>query len=448
MSNSKPLISAFTPPPNGWIHARKDGKIYDKKFIEDFRTVERYKEYKACGFDEIIFAGEDKYVGEEYSTSQLKKMLDTAHEADLKAIVFDERILSATVRAQSQLVGELFESEDQLDDFIRECVKDYSLHPAFYGVSIIDEPFIAKKKVIHDIAKAFKRVLPSAFVHTCFNPLSCVEGGPMQEVVLGPGKNGYDAYGKYIDAMSVPELGYFGYDDYPFKWWEGVPAVEKYVTTMQFVARRCLKNDIPFHMTIQSYAGNSVDKKGKRYDLTQGHFDFLVNLALGFGVEKLYYYTYWRFSTRSKLDAPDLAIMNEDGSKNWYDQVQKSNTLFRKTREHLEGFKYVDSEYFSAPMGSPVVKDFVSHPLKVFSEVESDFPLLFNKFEKDTSTLYMLQNMASPYEKKYNQLHLKFIKPRTSVDAIVNGRRKSVIVHNNELLFILAPGEAVWFFDL
>ncbi|MBR3863514.1 MAG: hypothetical protein IKJ19_00135 [Clostridia bacterium] len=450
MSKSKIIISAFTPPPNGLINARKDGKVYASKFIEDFQTIERYQEYKDCGFDEMLFAGEDKYIGEEYQTSKLKKMLDLCEKCGIKAVVFDERIVAMTVKTQNSIIGELFDSEQELDDYLRECVKDYKDHPAFYGVSIIDEPFIAKVDVVHQFAKAMKRVLPNAFVHTCFNPLSCVEGGPMQSVVLGEGKTGYEAYGNYIDKMSVPELGYWGYDDYPFKWWEGCSMVEKYVTTMQFVSLRCKKNNLPFHMTIQSYANNTVDRKGNPKTLTQGHFNWLANLALGFGAKKIYYYTYWRFSTRSKLDQPDVAIMNEDGSKIFYNEVKNTNQLIKKTFEEIGEYDYVASQLLNSYNGNDSTKNLVSTDLGVIAEYSSDAPLLLNKLQRsDGKAIYMLQNLRHPEDNELNKVRLVFNKNKDPFTALVNGE-KVVVNNNNEraLLFALEPGEAVWFLDL
>ena len=68
-------ISSFIPPPNG-------RRIHNGLLIwdEDFRTVERYQEYKDCGFTEIMFAGEDRYLGEPFETSDMKKMLAQADE--------------------------------------------------------------------------------------------------------------------------------------------------------------------------------------------------------------------------------------------------------------------------------------------------------------------------------------------------------------------------------
>lgn len=451
MSKKDNLISAFTPPPNGWVRARKDGKVYAEKFYGDFRTLERYQEYKDCGFDEIMFAGETKYMGEEFETSDLKKMLDLSLACDLKATVFDGRILNLTVQAQRSIIGELFDTEEELDAYLKECVKDYSKHPAFYGVVIIDEPFIERAPVIHQIAKAMKRVLPTAFVHTCFNPLSCVEGGPMQEVVLGKDGDGYEAYGYYIDQMSVPELGYWGYDDYPFKYWEGAPIVPKYITTQQFVAKRCKKNNLPFHMTLQSYANDVVDRKGNPRMLDKDDLYWLANLALGFGAKKFYYYTYWRFTTRGALERPDIAIMDDDGSKILYDEVQSTNELIRRTFPFISEYTYEGSQLFAAPNGNPSTQGLESEDLGVFAECNSEAPILLNKLSDGKNNIYMVFNVRAPWEKELNRVQLIFKKLKRKVKVLVDGRIVDVDIlpsDGNKLSFALSPGEAVWFLDL
>ena len=102
-------ISAYTPPPNGAVTI--DGAVVHT--YESFQTPARYREYRDCGFTEILFAGEDKYTGEPYETSKLKKMLDMAADADLKAVVYDERLLSLTVKAKESIIGELLTAQTQ-----------------------------------------------------------------------------------------------------------------------------------------------------------------------------------------------------------------------------------------------------------------------------------------------------------------------------------------------
>ena len=163
-------VSAYTPPPNGYRTLRGSGKDETEWLGQSFQTEERYREYRECGFDELLIAGEDKYLGEEFESSKTKKLMDLALKTDLKAIVFDERILALTVNAKHNIVGELFDTQEALDEFVADCMKDYKNHEAFDGISIIDEPFYDRLGVIEEICLAVKRACPNALVHTCLLP--------------------------------------------------------------------------------------------------------------------------------------------------------------------------------------------------------------------------------------------------------------------------------------
>ena len=72
-SNSKNRMGqyAFVCPTNGeYSDQEKVGKNPDN------RTQERFDEYKACGFNVLLILGNDKYSGEDFNSSQLKKNLD------------------------------------------------------------------------------------------------------------------------------------------------------------------------------------------------------------------------------------------------------------------------------------------------------------------------------------------------------------------------------------
>lgn len=448
MAKNEISISAWTPPINGWIRAYNGKEITEKIFIEDFRTEKRYKEYRDCGFDEMLFAGETEYLGEPFETSELKMMLDLCEKCDIKAIVFDKRILSLTVKAQEHIIGEFYQSEEEFDEFLRDCIKDYKDHPAFKGVAIIDEPTIKKKGVIHEMARAMKRVCPKAVVHTCFNPLFCVCGGPMEEVYLGKGKDSYDAYGNYIDAMSCQELGYFCYDDYPFKFTEGLPLEPQFIKTMQFVSRRCKKNNLPYEMAIQSYSPNVVDNHGNERLLDEADLNWQANLALGFGAKKIYYYTYWRFQTRGALVRPDTAIMNDDGTKILYDEAQRNNALIRRIFAEIGDYSYDSSQVLGSAENNAALKDFVSEELGVFDAYQVDAPVLVNRMKKDGTSAYMLFNCEDPHIKKINRVTVTFKDIKPEYELLVRGRKMKMTANNGKLDFALEPGEAVWILGL
>ena len=72
---------SYSPPNDG--HWYIDGKEY---YVgQDFRTVERYKEYKDIGFNILFSAFSAKYYyGDNWETSTLKMVMDRAYEAGIK----------------------------------------------------------------------------------------------------------------------------------------------------------------------------------------------------------------------------------------------------------------------------------------------------------------------------------------------------------------------------
>lgn len=131
------LTYGYTGPTDGtWF---RDDEQYNVG--EDFRTVERYKEYKDAGFNVLLLQGNEPYRGEKFETSQLKQTMDRAYEAGVKrVIVFDSRI-EALSESRTPIVGEgkTFADYEALVAFIRTCLNDYKDHPAFFGVMLVDE---------------------------------------------------------------------------------------------------------------------------------------------------------------------------------------------------------------------------------------------------------------------------------------------------------------------
>lgn len=147
-------------------------------------------------------------------------MLDLAQETGLGAIVFDERLLRLTVQAKRRIVGELFGTKKEFFKFVAQCLSDYCSHPAFRGVSVVDEPMVGAAGVIKDICAAVHAAQPHAFVHTCFLPF--IQDRGRIEGAFGKGyKDCWAAYRNYIRKMAESGIGYYGFDAYPFGMWEG-----------------------------------------------------------------------------------------------------------------------------------------------------------------------------------------------------------------------------------
>ena len=162
-------IMAYTPPTNGKVMV--DNVLYDMG--QDFRTKERYQEYKDCGFEVLMQAGETKYQGEPFETSDLKYMMDLALETGLKFLVYDQRILDIAANntyGENDLICGRFSTQSELNDYISACMKSYMNHPAFYGVIIGDEPPFRSAYNLRNVCMAIHQAKKDTYIHNCFLP--------------------------------------------------------------------------------------------------------------------------------------------------------------------------------------------------------------------------------------------------------------------------------------
>ena len=433
-------IAAYTPPPNGTVTV--DGAVVHT--YESFQTIERYREYRDCGFTEILFAGEDKYTGELFETSKLKKMLDMAADTDLKAVVFDERLLSLTVNAKQSILQEFFGGDKQkFYAYVRECMREYAEHSAFYGISVLDEPKYDKRNVFAELCAAMHAVYPKCFVMTCLLP--CIQDQGLAENAFGTGvSDRWGAYRRYLAAFAS-SLGYVHYDCYPFGFWEGKNVVaHKFIRNMQEAALTAKTCGVPFHMTVQSLSSGEHDELRH---LDGQDLSWQTDLALGFGASKIYYFTYWRFCTRSAANNTS-AIMEDDGTKLLYDAAQANNKLVQDTARNVSGYVYESSDIIAGGHSNDSTEDLLVTPNAFFKNCRAQSDVLVNTLKNDTDIAVMLLNLRDPYEKYANAVHIEFTQKREEIRIVKGGELLTVQTQNNALDILLEPGEAVWILGL
>ena len=194
-------------------------------------------------------------------------------------------------------------------------------------------------------------------------------------------------------------------------------------------------------MTIQSFSSGANDEL-RRVD--ESDLNWQTNMALGFGCKKLYYFTYWRFTTRSSADFFTSAIMDEDGRRLIYDAAKRNNKLFLQTLEKLDGYTYVRSQYCGPAY--KVAKWLESEPIDAF-RLEAPAPVLINELTDGSSRVFMILNLRDPYEKEDNVCRLEFQKETDSIRLFRRGRIRAFRTPGSALIVALAPGEAVWLFS-
>ena len=205
--NHKMSFYCYNPPNDGtWYIDKTQNPAVKGTAGEDFRTVERYKEYKDCGFDILMMQSSGRYNGEVWETSDTKMVMDRAYQAGLEKIIVTDgrlqRLSEGCVSVNEQgvpdptsttyvylsdknrdsvkqlidlvgegLVGEHspFKTEEQLDEYVKACMTPYMNYQGFYGVQLKDEPNYKHVTFYGDTYQAIKRVCPTSFVQYNLN---------------------------------------------------------------------------------------------------------------------------------------------------------------------------------------------------------------------------------------------------------------------------------------
>lgn len=442
--NSKFMhIMAYTPPTNG--HLRIADISYEMG--RDFRTLERYQEYRDCGFDVLMQAGETAYTGEEFETSDLKHMMDLAEKADLRFLVFDRRLLDVAdhnTYGEADLICGRFHTKAELKDYLWLCMEPYINHPAFYGVILGDEPTCASAYNLKNICEVLKEIKPDIYIHDCFLPAVSKQEYATQKFFPNENLNAGKAFKKYIQTMIGTGIGIFDFDAYPFGMWKGENAFNKnYFRDLQIASETTKECNTDLYFTIQSFSSGRYDEYRK---VDGSDIMYQVNLALSFAVKQISYFTYWRFQSRGEYEFTS-AIMNDDGSKILYDEVREANAYIQKLYGYIKDYQYVKTQLIFNGRKPRAFTNAKSKNISYFKSIKADDIALVNELTDGTKHIYMLFNATDPFEKKSNTVELVLRDNVSSFKALISGEEIEIPVVEGKASIKLSPGEGVWILD-
>ena len=358
------ILYGYSGPTDGtWRIERPEGNLF---FFEgeDFRTVERYREYADCGFNTLFIQGNEPYVGEDFSTSALKSTMDKAIKAGLRRIIVHDSRLFNLSCSQTGLVGEglRFSTQKQLEDYILYCIKDYRKHPAFFGFMLIDEPTYKCFTAISEIVRATKKVAPEVFVQCNLLPLYHAshrlfsERGQVAD--LQDVKLLFELFREYIVSyLDKTEMPYLLYDSYPMRCEPetGNFLLRYHIPGLQISAEETKKRNRDFYLVCQSVCYYTNDRIRFRY-LEESDMRWQINCALAFGVKSVSYYTYWAKQQNGDLgyhlDGSSFIYRNGKKAPLYY-IMQKIHAEMKVVTPYLLDCKYVKSTYYSTSESAP-----------------------------------------------------------------------------------------------
>lgn len=484
-SSSDKYVSMYTYAPPGDGIYTIDGIKYQIKDDEGnpvtFQTVEKYQEYKDCGFDVIMFQGDDAYTGEPFETSHIKDLLDKAQEVGLKAIMFDYRLHNLS-QSTKPIVGEgctitdakyvayikengldtayagnvvKIETQEDLNKYVAYCMKDYSLHPVFYGLLLRDEPTYKMLPALGSVIKAIKSVKADCLAQCNLFPLhdgntyiNYKEGATASTLL--------SSYKWYIEEfLNQSGSDYVMMDSYPMTVESGKSIIKSlHIQGMQIIAEICKERGVDFYMVIQSSSWTNNGTRKSRAVLEEDLY-WQWYTCLGMGVKQISYFTYQRkrtnVTTGEFFDDGTSFITSAGETTPLYTWAKNVHSEMQGLAKAVLNFDYVGlASYVETP--EPCNIGFLQglNELETFNKISSvstsaSSVLLVNEmYDKEKQVYgYMITNVADPEAKSTLTAKITFTGSQ-AISIYTKGKVEQKHLNNGNYDFTLTPGQGVF----
>lgn len=410
------LTYAYSPPTDGtwWIDSD------NKNDNVDYRTYENYVIYKDAGLNTLLQQSA-RFDGGDFETSVLKRVMDDSLRAGIaRTIVWDTRIWGLSNKSTA-IVGSgcQFETHDALVQQVGEWMADYKDHEAFYGVMLIDEPTWQMLPQVGEVYKAVKEAAAAGgyevFVQENLLPIYA-DNDRLVDTSVQANKDlsKREKYRKYlVDFLTYSEADRLCMDSYPIR--QNAGENNYSITTDHFLGLQVLAEVCKeYGIKLTGVACTTAMVANLSGEPTQGSLKgpnrsemyWQVNSYLGFGVDSLSYYTYWRKQQNSAaaFHTDGTAFVYQNGTPtDLYYSMQKIHAEIQKLAPTMMNFKYQGANYYlKTPLswGSKFVDNIEQDNFTALLNVEvktAQLAIATELYDEDNDQyMYMLMNPQHP----------------------------------------------------
>lgn len=254
---------------------------------------------------------------------QIEKALDLCEKYGMGYYVLDNRVSTNDGKPGEQTVNAAL---------LGEYIADYSDHPAFCGVFLIDEPRTGYYMPGNEGQKDISRHGELAKTLQYDLGLMCY----INAFPLIAGQQSTEPYEKYIaEYCDTMKPKYLMWDHYPFYPKQDADDLDEYFYNMSLAREHAQKNEIPFWAAIQ--AGSQWNDEHINFDSKvpyfpdESHFNWNVNTCLAFGVQGLTYFPliqpeHFAWAESTPYDTQRNGVIGIFGNKTqWYYYIQNIN---------------------------------------------------------------------------------------------------------------------------
>lgn len=442
---------------------------------QDFRTTERYAEYKAAGLNTLLLQGNEPYRGEGFENSILKRTMDRAYEAGIeRVIVFDSRI-EALSEQTTPIVGEgaRFATDEELVEFVRNCLADYKDHPAFFGVMLVDEPFYDQLPQAAKMYRACEAALDGIYVQLNLLPLDSTASSGRFQDPEGEYKDldVYAQYELYLEQFCEwSGCDRICMDSYPIRQntksgvATGYYLLDTHLRNLRILNRVAKKYGCTLDAVAQTMGMGKMSREQvylKAPDRSEMYWQ--MNAYMGFGIKAFASFTYWAKQQNSVDNEffDGSAYVTHDGElTELYYIMQKIHSEMQAFAPVLLNFEYQGMRYYyTKPTSYSTV--FLSGAfandeeqdkfavLKGVSAGTSQMAMVTElKDSEKNNYMYMLMNPQAPSNAKFSDVSLtatmEFSSKYKAVAVWYKGERRLMPLSKGKVTFNLAAGHAVY----
>ena len=440
---------------------------------ESLMTKEKLQEYKDAGFNVLFcnyvfdYNGESGRTVSYGSTSpySILDIMDMSHELGLKVIISEQNLRRLVDAAgDGSLIDETlaspmanlssptkFQSEEDLQAYIKRLLDDVADHPAFYGVITKDEPFYQSLPGYGEIYKAIKACYPNAYVHANLLPMTATAEYRYAENGKSMGLE--NSYKKYLsDFYKYSNADCITYDDYPILGNNSDQATIKteHLRNAQIVAEFCKEKGLRYQKVFQTCSfktGSWICRTPTQRDMY-----WQMNIGMAMGVKTYSYWSYYPVTNAGGETYVETAsFLNQKGEKNQlYYWMQDIHAEMQGTAEALMNFEYQGLRtYKMSPM--PGVFGYIAglenNDLKYVSEVtqsSNGIILVTELYDKDEDQYgYYVVNITDPTQSTEIDVTVKFDQ-FTKVQTYSKGEPTNSFLKGGATTFSLATGQGVF----
>ncbi len=402
--------------------ADKDGNITIVEYGTN-QTLEKYKEYIACGFD-ILMTGDYDERYEEWETSNVRHIVETAYEAGMRKFIFTSVEMRRMTESFDMLIGEgedyMYPTYDALKADIKKLIEFYKEIPGFYGINLRDEPNWRSWTSFAYVYRAIREVeaelgMDEIYLHMNQLPIDSANAWSYvpqtsEQVNFG------DIFDRYVEGwLKDTGANRISCDVYAFR---NSGVTSAFFNSLQSYRKMCDKYGADLTWVLQSceyYSGASqihrdIDKADILYEMFH---------VIGWGVDHMSYYTYMptgNITATGLMMTENNTFLTRRGEKtNIYYWVQDAIAAAQKFAPVVLSYDFVGSKYYKADVFNHDSADYFvtgstasnvspaefdnSHEHKLLKSVTQDNDLVFTTemYDKDNDLyMYMVQNIIDP----------------------------------------------------